>query len=330
MTPTLSVVIPVFNEREEDLRTTLEALSENLRASPWTDPEIVIVDDGSDAAVVAPPVGGARTRVLSQSNRGRFEARRAGIEAAGGEYVLLLDSRVSLEPGGLAWVAERVNAGQAAWNGHCSIGNLASPFSRFWNVLTHAGFAEYFSSPRTTSFGLEDYDRYPKGTGHFLAPRAWLLEAISEFESRYADTRYSSDDTHLLRAIAARDRIHISPQFASSYRNREALAPFLRHAMHRGTTFFDGFGRPGTRFFPAVLAAFPLSLGGVVLALRRPGLAAAGSAALSAGGAAFALRRDRPQAEVSAFGLLTVPFAAAFSAGIWRGAWFAATHRLKS
>ena len=50
------------------------------------------------------------------------------------------------------------------------------------------------------------------------------------------------------------DRIHISPQFASLYRNREALRPFLSHAVHRGTVFFDGFGRRGTRFFPVVIA----------------------------------------------------------------------------
>ncbi len=326
MTPTLSVVVPVHNEDAEDLRTTLSALSAAVRASAWREPEVVIVDDGSDPPVLAPAVAGARTRVVRQPNRGRFEARRTGIEAARGEYVLLLDSRVTLAPDGLRWVAERVDAGERAWNGHCLTANLDSPYARFWNVLTHAAFAAYLDDPRTTSFTLADYDRFPKGTGHFLAPRAWLREAIAGFQSAYADTRLCSDDTHLLRAIATRDRIHISPSFASAYRGRDALIPFLRHAVHRGTTFYDGFARAGTRFRPAVLAAFPASLAGAALAARRPGAAAAAALGLSATAGAFA-RRTRPVSEALAFGTLATPFAAAFSAGIWRGAWLAAAAR---
>jgi hypothetical protein len=134
----------------------------------------------------------------------------------------------------------------------------------------------------------------------------------------------------MLRAIAARERIHISPEFASVYRNREALRPFLRHALHRGTTFYDGFFRPGTRFFPVVAGAFPGSVAGVALAIRRPRLAVAAAAGMSASAAGLALKRRRPIAEAASFGLLVTPFAAAFTTGIWRGAWLAAKARLSA
>jgi glycosyltransferase involved in cell wall biosynthesis len=329
MTPSLSVVIPVYNERADDLAATLAGLSLALRRSPWSDPELIIVDDGSDPPVAVPPVSGAEVRILRQANSGRFEARRAGIEKATGEYILLLDARVTLAPTSLDWVADRVGERQAAWNGHCLMANLDSPFAQFWNVLTHVAFADYLDHPRTTSFGLSDYDRYPKGTGHFLAPRAWLMEAIADFSSQYADSRFSSDDTHLLRAIAARDRINISPEFASIYRNREALRPFLRHAVHRGTTFYDGFFRPGTRFFPVVVASFPGSIAGAALALRRPRMALGAALALSGLGAGFARGRGRPSPEAASFGTLIVPFATAYCAGIWRGAWLAARNRTR-
>jgi glycosyltransferase involved in cell wall biosynthesis len=330
MTPTLSVVLPVYNERAQDLHRTLTALSDELRSSPWTDPEVVIVDDGSDPPLSVPHIPGACTRVIRQTNRGRFEARRTGIEAAAGEYVLLLDARVTLEPGGLLWVAERVQNGERVWNGHCLIANLHSPYARFWNVLTYAAFAEYFENPRTTSFGLEEYDRFPKGTTQFLAPRTWLLEAIEGFGSRYEDLKFSNDDTLMLRELAARDRIHISPHFASGYRSREALRPFLRHAMHRGTVFYDGFSRPDTRFFPAVVAAFPLSLTGILLAVRRPRVALGAAVAFGASGGAVARMRGRPSAEALSFGALVGPFAVAFSAGVWRGAWLASRSMLRS
>lgn len=327
MTASLSVVLPVYNERPDDLATTLDALGDGLRRSSWRDPEVVIVDDGSDPPVDPPTVPGARVTVVRQPNRGRFEARRAGLEAATGDHVLLLDSRVTLDPDGVAWVAGQVAAGKPAWNGHCLMANVDNPFARFWNVLTYAAFADYLDDPRTTSFGIEEYDRFPKGTGHFLAPRGWLLEAIGGFESRYEDSRFASDDTHLLRAIAERDRIHISPEFASVYRNREALGPFLKHALHRGTTFFDGFARPGTRFFPIVVATFPTSAFGILVLLRRPRLGLVGLGGLSGLGAAFALRRRRPAGEVAAFAALVPPFSVAYAAGIWRGLWLTSRRR---
>ncbi|MBV9820232.1 MAG: glycosyltransferase family 2 protein [Solirubrobacterales bacterium] len=322
MMPSLSVVVPVFNERAEDLATTLTAVAEGLRRSPFADPEVLVVDDGSAVPISPRPLPGVRTRVVRQSNRGRFQARRRGIELATGEYVLLLDSRVRIDPAGLSWVAERVRAGEAAWNGHCRMANPDSPYARFWNVLTRCAFTDYLDDPRTTSFTLTEYDRFPKGTGHFLAPRQWLLDAVEQFDSRYQDSRFSSDDTHMLRSIAQRDRIHISPEFASLYRNREALMPFLRHAMHRGTTFYDGFARRGTRFFPIVIAAFPASLAGVALAVARPRAAGLALGGLSLGAIAFAARR-RPLEEAAAFGFLVAPFAASFSAGLWRGGWLA-------
>lgn len=326
---TLSVVVPVYNERGDDLRQTLKRASAEIIDSPWEAPEIVIVDDGSEPPVKAPAIGPIPVRVIRQANGGRFEARRTGINAAQGEYVLLLDSRTTLEPGGMTWVAERVAAGEHAWNGHCTMANLASPYARFWNVLIHSAFADYLDDPRTTSFGIEEYDRYPKGTTQFLAPRTWLADAVTSFDSYYQDSRHSNDDTQMLRALAARDRIHISPHFASLYRNREAFRPFLTHAVHRGTVFFDGFGRPGSRFYSVVLASLPASLAALALGVRHPRLGVRAALGLSAGGTLFALARRRPPAEVLSFGMLVAPFSVAFSAGLWRGAWLALRSSLR-
>lgn len=317
--PTLSVVIPVYNESPEQLAQTLAALGAELEGSPWRAPEVVIVDDGSELPVTSPVVAAAVVRLIRQPNRGRFEARRAGIEAARGEHVLLLDSRVTLDRGGLAWVAEQVAAGAQAWNGHCVTDNLASPYARFWDIIVQAAWSDYLRDPKTTSFGIEEYDRYPKGTGHFLAPRVWLLEALAEFDTLYDDSSLASDDTHLLRSIARRDRIHISPQFGSSYHGRESFGPFMRNTLYRGTTFVDGHIRRGSRFRPVVLAAVPASLAGVAVAARHPRLGATGLLGLGLAGTAFARRQGRSLHESAAFGALVPPFAVVYSAGVWRG-----------
>ncbi len=314
MTLSLSVVIPVYNERNDDLQATLSALSAGLRASSWDDPEVVIVDDGSEPPVAAPVVTGARTIILRQCNQGRFAARSAGLDRATGEYVLLLDSRVTLDEKGLSWVAAQVAEGALAWNGHCLMANPTSPFARFWNVLTYSAFSDYLDAPRTTSFTLAEYDRFPKGTGHFLAPRSWLLEAIGGFHSQYDDLRFSSDDTHMLRTIAARDRIHISPHFASVYRNRDALIPFLRHAdrIAGPPSLTASFAR-NERSFPSSRSPSPSQRPVSCCWFARPRLALASIMTIAAAGAGFARRRHRPAAEAAWFGVLVVPFSAAFS-----------------
>jgi glycosyltransferase involved in cell wall biosynthesis len=331
-TPSLSIVIPVYNEADwigrchEDVMTA-------LRNSPFADDaELVIVDDGSDQptkAVLASIAKEERTHVIEQANRGRFAARQAGIEKAQGELIMLLDTRVSLAPDALSFISSHLNGdGKSVWNGHVEVEVDGNPYARFWRTVTYAAWREYLSNPRTTSFGLEEYDRYPKGTTCFVAPRKALLDALAEFRSMYEDSRHSNDDTVLIRSIAAKEPINISPGFFCRYHSRDSLGRFLSHTFHRGTVFLDGFGRPGTRFFPVLVAFFPVSLAYVGLSVRRPRLAVAAAASVPAAAALYATSLRRPPRDVLAFSLLAGPFAVAYAAGIWRGAALALRNRV--
>jgi len=81
---TLSVVIPVYNEAKY-LPATIEALVDGL-AQPAFEAELVLVDDGSSdgSAEVARTAVADRLpiRIVTQPNRGRFEARRTALEQA--------------------------------------------------------------------------------------------------------------------------------------------------------------------------------------------------------------------------------------------------------
>src|SRR5438309_327620 len=90
--PSLSIVIPVFNEPDWITRS-VERVATAVASSRWTDPEVVIVDDGSTdetGTIVDKLQAAVPIRVIHTPNRGRLEARRTGIEAARGEYILLL------------------------------------------------------------------------------------------------------------------------------------------------------------------------------------------------------------------------------------------------
>ena len=301
VTLALSVVVPVHNEAPH-LGATIEALDQAVELSQ-EDIELVVVDDGStdgsaDAARTAVADRFPLT-VVSQRNLGRFQAVRAGVRRAGGEDVLVLGARVRLRPDSLVFVRDRQRAGELVWVGHVYIDTAGNPYGRFQNVLTEIAWREYFDRPRTTSFGAEDFDHYPKGSGCLTGPRALILEAFADLPSRYADPRHANDDTPMLRRIVASERIHISPSFAADYVPRGTFRTFVSHSLHRGAVFFDGHGRMESRFFPFVLAFFPCSAALVLGSLARPRRVPLGILGLAVGAGAVAAATRRPRGDVA-------------------------------
>ena len=321
MTPSLSVVMPVYNEAEH-LRETTDALVAAVEASPFT-PDVVLVDDGStdgSADVVRERLRDRLPlRVLTQANSGRFDARRAGVEAAAGEWVLLLDGRVRVARDALAFVEEKLSPARAVWTSHVEVEADGDPYGIFWKLIAELAWSDYFADPRETSFGSADFDRFPKGTTCLLVPRDVMLDAIHAFDSRYADIRSANDDTPLLRWIAGRMPINIAPGFSCVYRPRSTFGAFVRHSVHRGVVFVDGHGRPESRFFPVVLAFYPVSALLAARALRRPSTLVSAALASSSAAAAVGLAKGRTPLEVASLALLAPVYGAAHGIGMWRG-----------
>jgi len=99
LTPSLSIVIPAYNE-EGRLKATLERVDKYLRNGAWTFSEILLVDDGSrDATVaVAESFAGkiANLRILrNPGNRGKGYSVRHGMLEARGEWTLFSDADLS-------------------------------------------------------------------------------------------------------------------------------------------------------------------------------------------------------------------------------------------
>ena len=318
--PDLSVVMPVFNEATH-LQTTIEALAVAVDRSGWS-AELVVVDDGStdgsgDIALHAAD-GRLPARVVRQLNSGRLAARRRGVKDVTAETVLLLDGRVRIEPDALHFVRRRVEAGERLWTSHVHV-ESDSALGSFWSLIAELAWRDYFDNPRTTSFGAEEFDRFPKGTTCFLGRRRLLLEAFDRFRSGYADEHNANDDTPVLRYLAAQEDIHVSPQFACRYTPRESLESFFRHSVHRGVVFLDGHGRPDSRYFPAAVAFYPVSAALVAVAFRRPVMLPAAAVACGLGATALGVRAGRSRREVRALALVTPVYAVGHALGMWKG-----------
>jgi glycosyltransferase involved in cell wall biosynthesis len=97
---TISVIIPLYNRREEIGRAIASALRQSHAPH-----EIVVVDDASrdDSAEAVAALGDPRIRLLRhERNRGASAARNTGIAGATGEWIALLDSDDEWEPEKLA------------------------------------------------------------------------------------------------------------------------------------------------------------------------------------------------------------------------------------
>jgi glycosyltransferase involved in cell wall biosynthesis len=324
--------MPVFNEAQH-LPETIAALLAALDNSDF-DADIVFVDDGSTDGSGAVALAAARgdrvdLRVLTQPNRGRFEARRAGLEAAEGEWVLLLDGRVVIDPDSLAYVRERIERARI-WTAHVDVHANGDLLAAFWALIAELAWSDYFDDPRDTNFGTEDFDRFPKGTTCLFAPRQLVLDAIGSFRSRYADLRSANDDTPVLRWIAEREPIHVSPGFRCVYRPRTTLKSFVRHSVRRGVVFVDGHGRRESRFFPAVVAFYPATAALALATFRRPVVAPAALLAASAAASAYGLLRRRSANEVASLAVVTPIYGLAHGLGMWRGLFTIVRERTRS
>lgn len=110
--PSVSVVMPVYNVE----RFVVQAVRSVLEQS-FQDFELIIVDDGgSDGSIaLCEALADHRTRIMHQVNRGLAGARNAGIAAARGEFVALLDSDD-------AWTADKLARHIAALRANPSAG----------------------------------------------------------------------------------------------------------------------------------------------------------------------------------------------------------------
>lgn len=269
----LSIIIPTFNGSPW-LEKTIAEIQKSIEKAGLKKFEIIVINDGStdDTVEVVEKIAKKTKlplRVHTQANGGRFVARRTGTKEAQYPYLLFVDTRVFIGEESLQYILEQhaKDSSKVVWCSHVRVDTVGNIYARFWEAIAYVAWRGYFSNPRDISYGIDEFDKYPKGTTCFFIKRSVLDEANEWFIKNTKDLKDSNDDTLLIRHIAESSSINVSPHFWCLYHARSAFPQYTKHAFHRGKVFVDGFLRNDGNiyFWPLVLfligtAALPIIL----------------------------------------------------------------------
>lgn len=173
----LSVIIPCYNERN-----TIHTVVDAVRAAPYADKEIIVVDDCSTDGtreILREQIASLVDRVLyHEVNRGKGAALRTGIQAATGEIVIIQDADLEYDPNEYPQLVEPILRDRAdVVFGSRFMGGMPHRVLYFWHRIGN-GFLTLVSN-MLTNLNLTDMETCYK------VFRRELIQSIAIEEDRF-------------------------------------------------------------------------------------------------------------------------------------------------
>jgi glycosyltransferase involved in cell wall biosynthesis len=231
----VSVVIPVYNDEGTIAAAVESALAQRFDGGF----EVIVVNDGStDGTRVVLEKFGDRIAVIDQRRSGVSRARNAGIRAAAGEYVALLDSDDTWTEDKLAKTVPVLENDASCVAVFSDATIVESPGRFLWPNYVGPRFAH---SPTLDEM---------------LNPRSWpilpsacvirreTLLGIGGFPEEFAASDYGCEDTFAFLLMRERGEMVFVPEQLVRYRMPEWETKLVKRV---GALSFNGDGKSGGR-----------------------------------------------------------------------------------
>lgn len=203
--PTVSVIVPVFNEQVV-IRNTIKAIINN----EYLVDEVLIIDDGSKDHTAAITKKLFRyfpkVHLIRKLNEGKASALNKGFQMAVGEIIITIDADSVIHKETIGnLVAHFINSEVAAVSGNCKIGNRK-------NQLTTWQHIEYVTSNNLEKRALDELNCITIVPGATSAWRKSVVEQVGYF----CDDTLAEDADLTLRVMNAGYKI-VYDEHAISY-----------------------------------------------------------------------------------------------------------------
>lgn len=224
-TPTVSILMPVYNEERSVGEAIASALQQTVRSV-----ELIVIDgrseDDTAEIVRALAVSEARVRLLDNPKRTIPSALNIGLEHARGTAVVRVDAHLTINESyietGLGILAEHP---EVAAVGGCRVGVATS--------ATGQAVAAALSSPYGVGDSINHYATEPQETDHASMGvyRAEVLRAVGGWDE---ELRVNEDVDIDHRILAAGHKIRYHPGMVMHWSVRETLRDFGRQYRRYG------------------------------------------------------------------------------------------------
>ena len=194
--PTISVIIPLYNKEREIEGTIRSVLAQRLQPL-----EIVVVDDGSTdhSAALVEAIPSPLIRLVRQPNAGECAARNRAIAESRGELLALLDADDEWEEGFLEEIASLYREFPG-----CGI------YSTAFRVVSHDGI---FPAPTPTRRGIVDNFFRDSAHRYVSIPSASAIpREVIDRVGGFPDGMKMGGDLYMWIKIARRYPVCFSPQ----------------------------------------------------------------------------------------------------------------------
>ena len=207
MTPRVSVIVPAYNAA-----AYLPYAIDSVTAQTYPDWEIVIVDDGSTdttRAVVEsyrPRLHG-KLQYIHQPNRGVSAARNAGMRAARGEFIALLDADD-------VWLPNRLERAIAVLDADPDTGLVHARVARIDILGSVTGQLKVAPKYLSGRIAHHIYTRH----AHIICTTATFRRSILDTAGWFDEAMLTTEDRDLWFRIALRDKVAYIDEVLAYYR----------------------------------------------------------------------------------------------------------------